>query len=113
MGICIWSPRLDDRGNSQRGIRFFSKMIEKYSLSIFDQLFSGRKKFNETYMVMNWYIILFFQQNLKSTQHFLMVLKQKTTPYHRNSSDNSSKNDKMNVPSFTSFMIYLMEMITP
>ena len=43
MGICIWSPRLDDRGNSHRGIQFFSKMTEKYSLSIFDQIWSGRK----------------------------------------------------------------------
>lgn len=45
MGICIWSPRLDDRGNSYRGIKFFSKMTERYSLSIFDQIFLGRKTF--------------------------------------------------------------------
>jgi len=38
MGIAIWSPRLDDQGNSYRGIKFFEKLTAKYSLSIFDQL---------------------------------------------------------------------------
>lgn len=38
MGIAIWSPKLDDRGNTYRGIKFCERLTEKYSLSIFDQL---------------------------------------------------------------------------
>ena len=45
MGIAIWSPRLDLQGNSYRGIKFFERLTERFSLSIFDQLmaFSSTK----------------------------------------------------------------------
>lgn len=38
MGICIWSPRLDQQGNSVRGIEVCKKIIEKYNFHIFDNI---------------------------------------------------------------------------
>ncbi|MCP3801784.1 glutaminase A [Allokutzneria sp. A3M-2-11 16] len=32
MGICVWSPRLDEHGNSVRGIEFCRKLVERYSV---------------------------------------------------------------------------------
>lgn len=41
MGLCIYSPRLDQRGNSVRGVEFCKKLCEYYAFSIFDQLIQG------------------------------------------------------------------------
>jgi len=41
MGLTIWSPRLDSRGNSVRGIEFCKKLTNKFNFSIFDQLVKG------------------------------------------------------------------------
>eukprot|EP00741_Cyanophora_paradoxa_P019119 tig00021126_g18460.t1 len=41
MGLAIYSPRLDRRGNSVRGIEFCKRLTERYSFSIFDQLVLG------------------------------------------------------------------------
>ncbi|GAB2826609.1 hypothetical protein GCM10027091_66790 [Streptomyces daliensis] len=30
MGICVWSPRLDEQGNSVRGVEFCRRMVENY-----------------------------------------------------------------------------------
>lgn len=38
MGIEIWSPALDDMGNSVRGVEFCERLIEKYSFHNFDAL---------------------------------------------------------------------------
>jgi glutaminase len=44
MGICVWSPRLDEHGNSVRGIEFCRKLVAEYSVHVFDSLVarSGR-----------------------------------------------------------------------
>jgi glutaminase len=42
MGICIWSPRLDEHGNSVRGIEFCRKLVAEYSVHAFDSLVNGR-----------------------------------------------------------------------
>jgi glutaminase len=41
MGLAIYSPRVDKRGNSARGIEFCRKLTNKFNLSIFDELISG------------------------------------------------------------------------
>jgi len=38
MGLCIFSPRLDQRGNSVRGVDFCKKASSKFEWSLFDQL---------------------------------------------------------------------------
>jgi glutaminase len=42
MGICIWSPRLDEHGNSVRGIEFCRKLVAAYNVHVFDSLVTGR-----------------------------------------------------------------------
>ena len=42
MGICVWSPRLDELGNSVRGIEFCRKLVAAYNVHVFDSLVTGR-----------------------------------------------------------------------
>jgi glutaminase len=42
MGICVWSPRLDEHGNSVRGIEFCRKLVGEYNVHVFDSLVTGR-----------------------------------------------------------------------
>ena len=42
MGICVWSPRLDELGNSVRGIEFCRKLVAEYNVHVFDSLVTGR-----------------------------------------------------------------------
>jgi len=42
MGICVWSPRLDELGNSVRGIEFCRKLVAEYNVHAFDSLVTGR-----------------------------------------------------------------------
>ena len=42
MGICVWSPRLDEHGNSVRGIEFCRKLVAEYNVHVFDSLITGR-----------------------------------------------------------------------
>src|SRR5499427_7414881 len=57
MGICIWSPRLDELGNSVRGIEFCRQLVAAYNVHVFDSLVTGhgqtakrdpRRKKNQT-----------------------------------------------------------------
>jgi glutaminase len=57
MGICVWSPRLDELGNSVRGIEFCRKLVAEYNVHVFDSLVTGhgpaskrdpRRKKNQT-----------------------------------------------------------------
>jgi glutaminase len=41
MGICVWSPRLDEHGNSVRGIEFCRKLAAAYNVHAFDSLVTG------------------------------------------------------------------------
>ena len=38
MGICIWSPRLDEQGNSVRGIEICRKITQRYNFHIFNNM---------------------------------------------------------------------------
>ena len=57
MGICVWSPRLDEHGNSVRGIEFCRKLVAEYNVHVFDSLVASsgstskrdpRRKKNQT-----------------------------------------------------------------
>ena len=44
MGICVWSPPLDELGNSYRGILFAKKLIEKFAFHQFDTVQGAVRK---------------------------------------------------------------------
>jgi len=36
MGVCVWSPRLDEIGNSVRGVDMAKRLARAYRLHVFD-----------------------------------------------------------------------------
>lgn len=44
MGIAVFSPKLDEIGNSAKGIEFFKKLTTKYSFHAFDNVLNTKKK---------------------------------------------------------------------
>ena len=46
MGISIWSPRLDEIGNSVRGVEFCERLVEKFSFHQYDSLTGHSTKTN-------------------------------------------------------------------
>src|SRR5215470_17054407 len=41
MGIAVWSPRLDEHGNSVRGLEFCRRLAAAYTVHVFDSLVAG------------------------------------------------------------------------
>ena len=44
MGFCVWSPRLDEIGNSVRGIEFCRQLVDRFNLHNFDSVTGGSGK---------------------------------------------------------------------
>lgn len=43
MGIAVWSPRLDECGNSVRGVEFLKRLINRFCLHNYDSLVESKK----------------------------------------------------------------------
>ena len=74
MGIAVFSPKLDDIGNSSRGIEFFKKLTAKYPFHVYDNIINSKKKSVLNYEIANeennLYTLLYAAGNgdLKSIQ---------------------------------------------
>ncbi|MDF1760425.1 MAG: glutaminase A [Coxiellaceae bacterium] len=49
LGMCVWSPPLDELGNSARGIEFYHEFIDEYNFHNYDSLLTERKKTDPRY----------------------------------------------------------------
>ncbi|VVU95304.1 Glutaminase [seawater metagenome] len=62
MGIAVYSPKLDELGNSVRGINFFKKLVGMYSFHTYDSILIESKKIitknNEYHQEFNTYLLL-------------------------------------------------------
>ena len=43
MGIAVWSPRLDECGNSVRGVAFLKRLVERFCFHNYDSLVDSKK----------------------------------------------------------------------
>ena len=44
MGICLWSPRLNEQGNTVRGVEFFGRLGERFNFHNYDGIIAGTGK---------------------------------------------------------------------
>jgi len=44
MGVALWSPPLDDIGNSVRGVQFCNELVEVFNFHLFDNICDSTKK---------------------------------------------------------------------
>ena len=54
-GICVWSPPLDEMGNSVRGVAFYKMLTERFNFHVFDNDKPTGGKLNP---VMRWVCVL-------------------------------------------------------
>ena len=44
MGVCLWSPRLNEQGNTARGVEFFKHITERYPFHLYDGVIGANDK---------------------------------------------------------------------
>jgi glutaminase len=55
MGICIFSPRLDDQGNSVRGIEFAKRLVQKCRLHLYDGVMTDPDRIDPRLPLARWH----------------------------------------------------------
>ncbi len=79
LGLAVWSPALDELGNSVRGVEFCSRLVDEFNFHVYDSLASGdiEKKdprLNRVDTLLNSVIALCYaasEGDLKELQHLL------------------------------------------
>ena len=54
MGICIFSPRLDEQGNSVRGLEMAKKLTSKYLVHTFDGTMTDTSREDPKLPIARW-----------------------------------------------------------
>ena len=54
MGICIFSPRLDERGNSVRGVDFSKRLVERTRLHLYDGVMTDTDRIDPKIPLARW-----------------------------------------------------------
>lgn len=54
MGICIFSPRLDNQGNSVRGVDFAKQLIQQYRLHLYDGVMTDTHRIDPRLPLARW-----------------------------------------------------------
>lgn len=86
MGICIWSPPLDEHGNSYKGIEFCKRFSSRLDLNIFHNIIANQKSIEKT--LINNFIGLCSEGNLDKIQKLIYKIDinccdyDKRTPLH-------------------------------
>lgn len=54
MGICIWSPRLDEIGNSVRGVEMAKRLTQTYNLHLYDSISAAGDRIDPRVPIAQW-----------------------------------------------------------
>ncbi|MEE2903215.1 MAG: glutaminase A [Myxococcota bacterium] len=54
MGICIWSPRLDEIGNSVRGVEMAGRLTQTYNLHLYDSISAAGDRIDPRIPIAQW-----------------------------------------------------------
>ena len=85
MGICIWSPPLDNNGNSYKGIEFCKRLSKELDLHIFHNLVSNKVEFNNDENINQKFITLCSQGDIENITKILSHIDINTCDYDKRS----------------------------
>ena len=75
MGICIWSPRLDNIGNSVRGVDIASRLIQTYNLHMYDSISAAGDRIDPRVPLAEWRASLTSQALKAASQNDVWTLR--------------------------------------
>ena len=85
MGICIWSPPLDDNGNSLKGIAFAQELSTELDLHIFHNLVSNKLDLETDENINQKFITLCSKGDIENITKILARVDINTADYDKRS----------------------------